>query len=264
MKVIDNITFGLGYYDPRVDGIKEVSDIKISINPFETKTYKFYIYGQKITNNSIINIVSNIESLVQANKVALSMSATNGRKFWTNSDTQITRDGVNLYPLLVTITNTHYSELNTNLILDLSLQSTIGSKATSLSYYGDLIDKDNYKVLPRDVENKSKRTVVIDPRPDGADYTYLSYSSGDTLIFLDDNTAIPYTPVSPQVVQSMAAMSMPDAGYYLWDDGEIIDWDTDINTEVSQTNAIADDKGNKLVSDDGIGYQSEDNKIEGE
>ena len=59
-------------------------------------------------------------------------------------------------------------------------------------------------------------------------------------------------------------MSLPDAGFYMWDDGEIIDWDTDIIDSVETTNSIADDEGTRLTSDENIGYKSEDSTIEGE
>ena len=53
--------------------------------------------------------------------------------------------------------------------------------------------KDIY-YLPRDIEVKSKRTLVINPTPEGTTYTYLSYSHGNHLIFLDNRSGIIYKP----------------------------------------------------------------------
>lgn len=63
-------------------------------------------------------------------------------------------------------------------------------KIKSLSYYGDLVDG----MLSRPIDPKSKRSLIIDPVPVGEVYTYISYSHGDSLILLDDNTGIPYLP----------------------------------------------------------------------
>ena len=46
------------------------------------------------------------------------------------------------------------------------------------------------------------------------------------------------------------------------DNGEIVDWDTDVNTSTETTSNIADDSGTALTSDDGTNYSVEDNSID--
>ena len=263
MQILDETLFGLGYYDPILDGIKEVNtNIKVVLMPFETKTIKFYVYGSKIDKDSLISVVSSVESLVNSNKVSLSLSTGKPREQWLESDVLYTEEGSSIYPLDVTLSNVYYSELNTQLKIDLSLHSKLDPVINHMSYYGELIDHNGYKVLSRPIENKSERTIIIDPTPDGSDYSYLSYSSGDSLILLDNETGIPYEPVEAMTITSSSAMSMPDAGFYMWDDGEIVDWDTDVNTSTETTSNIADDSGTALTSDDGTNYSVEDNSID--
>ena len=263
MQILDETLFGLGYYDPDLNGIKEVtSDIKVILMPFETKTLKFYVYGSKVDKNSLISVVSSVDSLVSSNKVSLTMSGDKPRNQWLESDVLYTEEGVDIYPLYITLCNIYYSELNTQLKIDLSLHSKLDPSVNNISYYGELVDSNGYKVLSRPIENKSERTLIIDPTPDGSDYNYLSYSSGDSLILLDNDTGIPYKPEEAITLTSASAMSMPDAGFYVWDDGEIIDWDTDVNTSTSTTDTIADDAGTALTSDENTGYSFEDNLID--
>ena len=82
------------------------------------------------------------------------------------------------------------------------------------------------------------------------------------MILFDNDTGIPYKPEEAITLMSASAMAMPDAGFYVWDDGEIIDWDTDVNTSTSTTDTIADDKGLALTSDENTGYSFEDNLID--
>ena len=106
MQILDETLFGLGYYDPDLNGIKEVtSDIKVILMPFETKTLKFYVYGSKVDKNSLISVVSSVDSLVSSNKVSLTLSGDKPRNQWLESDVLYTEEGVDIYPLYITLCN---------------------------------------------------------------------------------------------------------------------------------------------------------------
>ena len=220
MNIIDNLPFGVGYYDPISEGIKEVKELELILFPFERKQYSFYIYGTDITENSLLSIIASLETLIPASEVKVSLSADKGTpNYWTNTDT-IHATVAQIYQVKVDIHNKYYTELNCNLRLDVSLYKN--EKVTELSYYGPL-NLDG--TLAKEIEVKSQRTIVIDPVVPGADYTYLSYSNGDSLIYLDNDTAIPYKELDPITIEAMNSVAMPEGGYLMWDDGEFVDWD---------------------------------------
>lgn len=221
MNIIEEIVFGIGYYDPVSNGIKELKDISIFLHPFERKVYSFYLYGTDVTENSLLSVIASIETLLPTTTVRTSFSKKGDTTYWTNTDTLYTTTET-VYKFYVELHNNYYTELNSVLRLDAALYKN--ETISELSYYGNVSEDGT---LTREIEVKSNRTLVIDPTPEGADYTYLSYSHGDTLIFLDDDSAIPYKPEPLVTLEANRSIAMPDAGFLLWDDSELVDWDTD-------------------------------------
>lgn len=189
MVIIENTNFGLGYFDPVLNGIVEVKDIVLKLYPFEVKRYVFYVYGSHIVKDTVVSVVGGLEELNNSKTVRVSLTERPVNT-WTSSDTCVCDSAVPV-KVYVEITNMLYTELNCNLRLDLSIL-TQGSRLTSLDYYGDLSVSGNYNKLPREVEKKFIRKLVINPVPAGATYTYLAYSGGNSLILLDNYTAMPY------------------------------------------------------------------------
>ena len=235
MDIIDNIPFGIGYYDLTLEGIKELKDISIVLKPFERRLVRLYVYGSNISEGSIISVDGRLESLVRSATVKLSTYLDKPKQFWGTSDVIFTQPGIKLYPVHIEVNNQYYTELNTNLCINISLQASNADELNELSYYGVLAEDGDYKVLQKPIEISSERTIVIDPREEGQIEHNLSYSNGESLVLLDDNTAIPYIVPVPVTVSTQAAMMKEDAaGFHLWDDDELVDWDTDIVSSASE------------------------------
>lgn len=189
MNIITNIDFGLGYFDPTVDGIVEVSDIKLKLYPFEVKQFTFYIYGTSVVKDKVLSVIGSLEELNRSKSVKVSFT-DKSTGMLTNTDNCICIDGAPVR-LLVEVTNTLYTELNCNLRLDISLLSQ-GDRLEIMDYYGPLVDNGDYKQLSRPVETEFQRRLIINPVPAGAIYTYLAYSGGNNFILLPNNIAIQY------------------------------------------------------------------------
>lgn len=222
MNIIDHVSLGLGYYDSVFDGIKELKDVKLNLNPFETKKFVLYIYGDAIEAGNSLALSVIVRELVSQIKVKVSIEGSVFEsKCWTNTDTT-TAIGTDPIEVLLEITNTRYTELSS--YLNISLSHFKGEYLQAISYYGALNTINGYKVLATPPELFLDRMITIIPTPDNDGTTYLAYSHGTSLIILDNGTAIPYNPVESIIIDNQEAI-MSGPGYYKWDTGEFIQWE---------------------------------------
>lgn len=224
MNILDSSPLALGYFDTVLDGIKEINNIKFSLNPFETKLFTLYIYGTSLEVGNSIALSTSVRELIEQLKIKVSIEGSLFEtKYWTNMDSTTVVNTTEPIKVLVEITNTRYTELNSSLIF--SLSHFKGEYLQAISYY-DALDTtpSGYKVLKTTPEIFKDRMITIIPTPDNDGTTYLAYSHGDSLIILDNGTAIPYNPVESIIVDNETAI-VSGPGYFKWDTGEFIEWE---------------------------------------
>lgn len=221
MNLLDNPSLAIGYFDPILNGIKEINNISINLNPFETKLFAFYIYGSSLTVGSNIALSVVLKELIEQTEVKVSIEGSVFEsKYWTNTDSTV---AISTDPIkvLIELTNKRYTELNSALVFSLSLYK--GDYLQGISYYGAFNTVNGYKVMNTVPELFVDRMITIVPTPDNDGTTYLAYSHGDSLIILDDGSAIPYNPTESIITDNQQAI-LESPGYYKWDTGEFIQW----------------------------------------
>lgn len=247
MNIITPQPLGLGIYKKSNNSLYEAKNTTIHLNPYERKILMFYVYGTLISSSSFLTINVNLEQLLDTNsvKVAFKPNESISRE-WYKSDSIVVSSSDPI-PVYIEITNKFYTELNVNLIVNLSIYS--GETLQDMGYY-NLIDNNGYKVLDREVETNPDRHInIVTPN-----YRYLLYSNGESFILLDDGSAIPYQAPESSIVGSPNSILM-DAGYYMYDDGYVVDWDTSVYNPANYTGYIATDSGQAITSDDGTTYE---------
>lgn len=224
MNILDEAPLALGYFDTILGGIKEINNIKFSLNPFETKLFTLYVYGTSLEVGNSIALSTVVRELISQIKIKISIEGSVFEtKYWTNIDSTTVRTDAEPIKVLVEVTNTRYTELNSSIIF--SISHFKGEYLQAMSYYGALDTTPNgYKVLKINPEIFKDRMITIIPTPDNDGTTYLAYSHGNSLIILDNGTAIPYNPTESIIVDNQEAI-VSGPGYYKWDTGEFIQWE---------------------------------------
>lgn len=176
-------TYGIGY---ETNGtVVELSSLEVPLQPFESKIIKLVVFNEEPTSD-IVDISATIEEILDITDVRVSTTNTSPST-WNRTTSLVQVDPI--YPLYVYITNKYYCESLVNINLEYKQYK---SPTTTMSYYGDLTKEgtNDLYYLPRDIEVKTTRVFTINPAPAGATYTYLSYSHGNHLVLLDNNSGI--------------------------------------------------------------------------
>lgn len=153
------------------------------LKPLENKVIKFILKGSSLQRGYLINASTQVDSLLPTLVPKLSFTFQNIED-WKSSDSFLL-DSEEACTFYVNIKNTFLTELKATLLLNIEIYQK--DFITEVSYHGDLRSLNTTEVL-------LDRNLIIDPVPEGASYSFLKYSNGESLILLDDFSAIPYTP----------------------------------------------------------------------
>ena len=182
------MTYGIGYINEE-GNVEDLPKIQVSLQPFESKLIKLVVYNENPTKD-IVDLTVFVSEILDVTDVRIS-TIESSPTTW-NRTTSLVQEKAQ-YPLYLSVTNKYYCES----LVDITIEyKQYKAPITTMSYHGDLLKPDVKDIyyLPRDIEVKSNRTLVINPTPEGATYTYLSYSHGNHLIFLDNRSGIIYKP----------------------------------------------------------------------